>query len=118
MDLYDPENPRMGETFGFFELVPSVAYHLNRDLRHGDLLLSVNADFVGRVMSVCDRIFCQSKVKSGIISVQTHCRDVIGHLVIVHSKAHKFIPIADDEFQIDHSVYKKDYRNYRRERYG
>ena len=109
MDLYDPENPSINYSYNFFQLSNNVLYELNRHLHYGDLLLSVDSYYIGLISCVCEKIFCQSKFRNGIIKIQTSCNKSIGHLVIVRNIAHHFIPIADNGFVIDNQIlYKRE----------
>jgi len=109
MELYDPENPLMFSTYKLIQLSNAVAYNLSRYLKHEDLMLAVNNAIVGKMSSVCNRLFCQSKLINGIIKVETPYQVSLGHLVLVHSFAHHFIPVSDPGFAVDKSIlYKKE----------
>lgn len=109
MEAYDPENPSVIGSYHFCSVAPAVAYNISNYLRFGDLTLAVNESLIGKVSSVCQKLFCQSKINNGVIKVLTPHNEILGHLVLVHSVAHHFIPFADDGFAIDNQIlYKRE----------
>ena len=113
MELYDPNYPSVHGSYKYFQMSKTVLYNLSRYLQYGDLLLSVDAEYIGRISSLCNKIFCQSKGINGIIKIQTSQNRSIGHIILAEDTAHHFIPIADNEFLIDKQIiYKREGRHY------
>ena len=108
MDVYDPEHPSIFSPYKFIKLAKPVAYNLSRYMRYGDLYLVVNNKTVGVMSNVCNKIFTQSKLINGIISLKTTDGQCLGHLVLVYSFVHHFIPQTDDGFIIDETIYKRE----------
>jgi len=100
LENYSPEHPSMFHGISQLDVSHSVFYELNRFLKTGSLDLVLNNDLVGRVSSVCGCVFVFSNIINGIIAVQT-CPDVVlGHLIVVHKIAQRFLPVQSN-FKID-----------------
>jgi len=112
MDLYDPEYPALNYGFNCITLNPNVGYNLSIFLKYGDLILVLDEKIIGNIHQMCSRIFVHSKLKNGILKIQTDCDEDIGYLVIVNRTAHHFIPTSCTGFPIDETIlYKKDQKN-------
>ena len=109
MELYDPRNPAVEGSYYFLNILPTVAYNLSTYLNYGDLLLVVNDRYIGRIMIVCDKLCSQSKFKNGILKVETPHNAPLGHVVLLNTIVHHFIPFADDGFAVDKQIiYKRE----------
>jgi len=111
MEAYDPSNPSVLGSYYFVNLVQSVKYNLSNYLNYGDLLLVFDTNYIGRMSTVCNKLFCQSKINNGIIKVITPFQEVLGHLVLVQNVAYHFIPLADNGFAIDNQIIYKREKN-------
>ena len=107
MELYDPEHPSISGSYFYLRLDSSVVYNLSNYLKHGDLLLVIDGSYIGRISMVCDKLFSQSKLKNGIIKVESPYSQTLGHLVLVKNTVHHFIPFEDGGFAIDNQIYKR-----------
>ena len=107
MELYDPEHPSIHQPYNFITLTSTVAYNMNRYLRYDDLFLVLNKNPIGSMSNVCDKIFTQSKIINGIISLNTRDGTLIGHLILVYGIVQHFILQSDTSFVIDETIYKR-----------
>jgi len=109
MEAYDPSNPSVQGSFYFCVLAPAVAYNISNYLKYGDLSLAMDEQLIGSISLVCRRLFCQSKINHGLIKVLTKNNEIIGHLVLLNSFAHHFIPFVGNRFAIDKQIlYKRE----------
>lgn len=100
LEDYSPDHPSIFHGILQLDVSHSVFYELSRFLKTGSLDLVLNNDLIGRVSSVCGCVFVFSNVINGIIAVHMCPEIVIGHIIVVHKSAQRFIPIQS-KFAID-----------------